>query len=102
MSYSMNEEAKIEEAKEGELLVLTRALNSRKSEQEDQRETIFHSRCTILGKVCSLIIDGGSCANVASTSMVEKSLPILTPIAFSGSTRARAYKSRQGVSFLSL
>jgi len=72
MSHSMNEEAKIEEAKEGELLVLTRALNSRKSEQEDQRETIFHSRCTILGKVCSLIIDGGSCANVASTSMVEK------------------------------
>jgi len=62
----------VEEADEGELLVLRRALNGRKSDQEDQRENIFHSRCTILGKVCSLIIDGGSCANVASASMVEK------------------------------
>ena len=26
----------------------------------------------MLGKVCSIIIDGGSCTNVASTTMVEK------------------------------
>jgi len=67
-----DQEEVVEEADEGELLVLRRALNSRRSDQEGQRENIFHSRCSILGKVCSLIIDGGSCANVASASMVEK------------------------------
>ena len=33
---------------------------------------IFHSRCTIQDKVCNLIIDGGSCTNVASTTIIEK------------------------------
>ena len=46
----------------------------------DQRETIFHTRCTVEGKVCSLIIiDGGSCANVASQSMVDKLKLVVTP-----------------------
>jgi len=58
---------------EGELLVIRRALNSLTSQNErEQRETIFHTRCTVGGKVCSLIIDGGSCANVASLIMVGK------------------------------
>jgi len=39
---------------------------------EQQRENIFHTRCTVNGRVCSLIVDGGSCANVASTTTVEK------------------------------
>nr|XP_043615856.1 uncharacterized protein LOC122587754 [Erigeron canadensis] len=42
------------------------------SDDKAQRENIFHSRCTIKGKVCSLIIDEGSCANAASTYMVDK------------------------------
>ena len=29
-------------------------------------------RCHVQNKVCSVIIDGGSCTNVASTTMVEK------------------------------
>ena len=33
---------------------------------------IFHSQCTIPDKVCNLIIDGGSCTNVASTILIEK------------------------------
>ena len=37
---------------------------------ERQRENIFHTRCLIQGKVCSLIIDGGSCTNVASARLV--------------------------------
>jgi hypothetical protein len=37
-----------------------------------QRDNIFHTRCYVIDKVCSMIIDGGSCANVASTIMVEK------------------------------
>ena len=37
-----------------------------------QREYIFQSRCKINKWVCSLIIDGGSSTNVASTRLVEK------------------------------
>jgi len=66
------QEEVVEEADEGELLVLRRAMSGLKSDKEEQRENIFHSRCTVQGKVCSLNIDGGSCANVASSSMVEK------------------------------
>ncbi|PKI55427.1 hypothetical protein CRG98_024200 [Punica granatum] len=43
-----------------------------------QRENIFHTRCYIKDKVCSVIIDGGSRTNVASITMVEKlGLPML-------------------------
>ena len=31
-------------------------------------ENIFHSRYTVKEKVCSIIIDGGSCANVVSVA----------------------------------
>ena len=41
-------------------------------ELESQRENIFHSRCLINNKICSLIIDSGSCVNVASTRVVDK------------------------------
>ena len=60
------------EADEGELLVLKRALGDLNEENEEQRENIFHSKCTVEGKVCSLIIDGGSCTNVVSLSIVDK------------------------------
>jgi hypothetical protein len=33
---------------------------------------LFHTRCFVNNKVCSVIIDGGSCTNVASTYLVEK------------------------------
>ncbi|XP_048231222.1 uncharacterized protein LOC125370266 [Ricinus communis] len=39
---------------------------------EQQRDNIFHTRCHVQGKTCLVIIDGGSCTNVASTLMVEK------------------------------
>jgi len=39
---------------------------------ESQRENIFHTRCLINEKLCSLIVDRGSCANVASTRVVDK------------------------------
>jgi len=39
---------------------------------ESQRENIFYTRCLINDKLCSLIVDGGSCANVASSRVVEK------------------------------
>ena len=67
-----DQEEIVEEVYDGELLVLRRALTGLKGDKEEQREKIFHSRCTVQGKVCSLIIDGGSCANIASSSIVEK------------------------------
>jgi len=58
---------------EGELLVVRRALSGLATQDgNEQREAIFHTRCTIGGKVCSLIIDGGSCTNVASKTLVDK------------------------------
>ncbi|XP_060190606.1 uncharacterized protein LOC132619854 [Lycium barbarum] len=40
-------------------------------EESDQRENLFHARCKIVDKVCSLIIDGGSCTNAVSQYLVE-------------------------------
>ena len=67
-----NQDEIIKEADEGELLVLTKVLSNQRGVKDEQRENIFHTRCTVQGKVCSLIIDGGSCANVVSLSMIEK------------------------------
>ena len=55
-------------------LVARRALNVHAKEECDneQRENIFHTRCQVRDKICSMIIDGGSCTNVASTTMVNK------------------------------
>jgi len=39
---------------------------------EQQRENIFHTRCLINDKVCSMIIDSGSCTDVASVTLVKK------------------------------
>jgi len=67
------EENCVEEADERELFVLRRALGGQKAPiHEEQRENIFYTRCTINGRVCSLIVGGGSCANVASTILVDK------------------------------
>jgi len=58
---------------EGDLLVLRRMLGQvLKPFDESQRENIFHTRCLINDKLCSLIVDEGSCENVASTRVVDK------------------------------
>ncbi|GKV18485.1 hypothetical protein SLEP1_g28856 [Rubroshorea leprosula] len=60
-------------AVDGELLVIRRALNVQaKEDDEVQCDNIFHMRCHVKNKVCSVIIDGGSCTNVASIVLVEK------------------------------
>ena len=50
-------------------LVVRRTLNMhvKVDDLEGQRENIFHRRCHVYNMVCSLIIDGGSCTNVACT-----------------------------------
>ena len=56
---------------EGTSLMSRRALHASK-ETESQREKIFHTQGFVQGKVCSLIIDGGSEINVASQTMIDK------------------------------
>ena len=56
-----------------EILVTRRTLNAQpKAKEDEQRENLFHTRCLVQDKVCSLIIDGGSCTNVASEELVNK------------------------------
>ena len=57
----------------GEMLVARRALNMQQKEDHDQehRELIFHTRCFIKNKVCSMVIDSGSVTNVASTLLIS-------------------------------
>jgi len=56
----------------GDLLVVQRVLNAQIDVSDEQRENIFHTRCQIRDKVCGMIIDNGSCTNIASTTLVEK------------------------------
>nr|KYP59330.1 Retrovirus-related Pol polyprotein from transposon 17.6 [Cajanus cajan] len=58
----------------GELLMMRRVLNNQPSDTQSQRENIFHTRCNISNKVCSLIVDSGSWCNCCSTRMVEKGI----------------------------
>ncbi|GJQ95932.1 transposon ty3-I gag-pol polyprotein [Tanacetum coccineum] len=60
----------------GKVLVIQRVLNVAISKSVDDtswlRNYIFRTKCTSKGKICDMIIDGGSCENVVSTYMVEK------------------------------
>uniref|UniRef100_A0A1J3F727 CCHC-type domain-containing protein n=1 Tax=Noccaea caerulescens TaxID=107243 RepID=A0A1J3F727_NOCCA len=71
-SQAMSDDDVVDYPETGELLVTRRALSALFEPETIQRENIFHSRCTIQSKVCSLIIDGGSCTNVASKYLVDK------------------------------
>ncbi|KAL0416747.1 UNVERIFIED_CONTAM: Retrovirus-related Pol polyprotein from transposon.6 [Sesamum latifolium] len=68
-----------EYAKEGETVVTRRVLSAQMLEEDNcQRENLFHTRYQVQENVCSMIIDGGSCCNVASTELVQKlSLPTI-------------------------
>ncbi|KAK4837490.1 hypothetical protein QYF36_005913 [Acer negundo] len=48
------------------LMVRHTCLAPRTGEGEWLRNNIFQSTCTILGKVCRFVIDGGSCENIVS------------------------------------
>ncbi|XP_066160256.1 uncharacterized protein [Oryza sativa Japonica Group] len=40
--------------------------------EQNQRHTLFRTKCVIKERSCRMIIDGGSCNNLASSEMVEK------------------------------
>ena len=80
MAETEESDDEVEYAVEGEALVTRRVLNAqvKEDDMEQQRENIFHTGCLINDKVCSMIINGGSCTNVASITLVEKlNLPTL-------------------------
>ncbi|XP_028242204.1 uncharacterized protein LOC114420533 [Glycine soja] len=69
----VEEEEYEEEAMQGDMLMVRRLLGNQMQPLDDnRRENIFHTRCIINGKLCSLIVDGGSCTNVASSRLVSK------------------------------
>ncbi|XP_042404734.1 uncharacterized protein LOC121994921 [Zingiber officinale] len=77
---SVEDTSDVEFAIDGQALVVLRALHMQAKEDDDglQRENIFYTRCHVKDRVCGLIIDGGSCVNVASKLMVDKlGLPTL-------------------------
>ena len=57
----------------GQLSVIQRAIDAKEVPLEpSQREKLFHTRCTIRGKVCDLIIDRGSCTTMAFMTLIDK------------------------------
>lgn len=50
----------------------SRSVQTKEDDVEQQRENFFHTRCLINDKVCSMIIDSGSCTNVTSVTLVRK------------------------------
>ena len=65
---------------EGNLLMVRRLLGGQSCDlSQSQRDNIFHTRCKILDKTCSLIVDSGSCCNCCSTRLVSKLNLIIIP-----------------------
>lgn len=56
----------------GQMLVVRQVLHAELIPTVDQRESLFHTRCKIGDTTCRVIVDSGSCTNVASTEMVSK------------------------------
>ena len=57
----------------GHTIVVTKALSVQlKDEKQAQRFNLFHTQAKATGKLIKLIIDGGSCHNLASKEMCEK------------------------------
>nr|KYP36779.1 hypothetical protein KK1_042069 [Cajanus cajan] len=74
-SESSDEDHQVERAYpyDVQLLMIRRLLGSQPNEYHiSQRENIFHTRCKISDKACSLIVDSGSCCHFCRTWLVEK------------------------------
>lgn len=57
-----------------ELVMVERRSQSAQAitEEGEQKENFFYTRCKLKDKICSLIIDGGSCNSVVSITIVKK------------------------------
>jgi hypothetical protein len=54
-------------------LIVQRVLSTQMERvEQNQRRTLFQTKCVIKERSCRRIIDGGSCNNLASSDMVDK------------------------------
>ena len=78
VAFDEDEEAEEEflsgEAKSGPMFMVRRVCFTpwKAEDGDEQRHSLFHSRCMIRGKLCQLVIDSGSCENVMAEEVVEK------------------------------
>jgi hypothetical protein len=73
VSHHDEEHIGAEAAKHYESLVVQRVLNAQiEKAEQNQRHTLFETKCVIKELSCCVIIDGGSCNNLASAKMVDK------------------------------
>ena len=68
------EDASDVEYPKGEILVAQRTLSlqNKNDKHGEQRKNLFHTYCLIANKLCNVIVDNGSCTNMASTLLMEK------------------------------
>jgi hypothetical protein len=63
----------VEAAEHYESIMVQRVLSTQlERAEQNQRHTLFQMKCVIKERSCCIIIDGGSCNNLASAEMVEK------------------------------
>ena len=61
------------EADRYESLIVQRVLSAQMEKvEQNQRHTLFQTKCVIKERSCRMIIDGGSYNNLASSNMVKK------------------------------
>jgi hypothetical protein len=81
-NHAENEEVHVDpiDADRYESLVVQRVLSTQVAQGEkNQRHTLFHTKGVVHERSICIIIDSGSCNNLASTALVEKlSLPTRT------------------------
>ncbi|GJX41755.1 putative nucleotidyltransferase, ribonuclease H [Tanacetum coccineum] len=61
----------LDEEAEHVTYVVQRTLCSPKVSDSSQRNKIFQTKCLVKEKICSIIIDGGSCENLVSKALVK-------------------------------
>nr|GMD82050.1 Asp_protease_2 domain-containing protein [Ipomoea batatas] len=61
----------VEEDEEHVSCVVQRLLYTTEDKSPNQRNNIFRAYCSVVGKVCKLIIDNGSCDNIVSKTLVQ-------------------------------
>jgi len=71
-SHTSSSSERIKPLEGGLLMIRHQLIQVSKELDPSQRQNIFHSRCNINDKLCPLLIDNGSCVNVASTRVVDK------------------------------
>ena len=74
------EHVRAEAVEHYESLVVQRVLSAQMERaKQNQRHTLFQTKFVIKERSCHVIIDGGSCNNLASAKMVEKLALITKP-----------------------